>query len=410
MKSSVICIGDEILIGQIADTNSRFIAQRLNSLGIECSSIKIVGDDKKALVEVINEESKRSDLIILSGGLGPTNDDITREAIAYFLSEKLIFSKQVFENIKEVFKKFGRTDITNLNKQQAYIPESCTFFQNDIGTAPAIVKESEKFILVAFPGVPSELIHLFEKLEKFLTSKYEFLQIYHKTVSVFGIPESKLALIISSWEKNIKKNNISLSYLPKKGIVRLRLTTRGKDKLELKKKINSSLSNLKKIIDFSYHDIAKLEHVIHDLLYKRGLTISCAESCTAGEISSIITKASGSSKYFKGGLVVYSNFSKVNLLNVDLKKIEKYGVVSEEVAKDMSQKCLEKFDSDFSISTTGLMEIDNTNKGILCISFSSKTKTLSKKLELKGNREQVTEQSTILAIEFLISGIMDKIL
>ena len=145
-------------------------------------------------------------------------------------------------------------------------------------------------------------------------------------------------------------------------------------------------------------------------MYERGLTISCAESCTSGEISSTITKASGSSKYFKGGLVVYSNFSKVNLLNVDLKKIEKYGVVSEEVAKDMSQKCLQKFDSDFSISTTGLMEIDNTNKGVLCISFSSKTKTLSKKFELKGNREQVTKQSTILAIEFLISGIMDKIL
>ena len=188
-------------------------------------------------------------------------------------------------------------------------------------------------------------------------------------------------MIISSWEKNIKKNNINLSYLPKKGIVRLRLTTRGKDKLELKKKINSSLSSLKNN-RFSYHDIGKLEHVIHDLLYERGLTISCAESCTSGEISSTITKASGSSKYFKGGLVVYSNFSKVNLLNVDLKKIEKYGVVSEEVAKEMS-KCLEKFDSDFSISTTGLMEIDNTNKRLFAFPSHQKQKLFLKNLSLK---------------------------
>ena len=362
-KATLLTIGDEILIGQIVDTNSAFIAKELNKIGIDVEEIISVKDEQQHIIEAFQRGINKSDIVIVTGGLGPTKDDKTKSALCQFLDCKLVREPKVLENIIQLFALRGyNKELNSLNQDQALIPEKSTFIQNKYGTAPCLWTEIEDKIIINLPGVPFEMKGLIrDEIIPQLQNRYNSDLIIHRDILVSGIPESDLAILLEDWENNLP-SFIHLAYLPNRTSIDLRFTATGKDEVILKETIQQEIENFKKLAGqfLVSENSGKVEVILGEILKSKNLKISTAESCTGGMIASMLTSVSGSSAYYFGTIVSYDTSVKINVLNVDEKAIEEFTVVSEQVAEQMAKGVKNVLNTNIAISTTG---VAGPNKG-----------------------------------------------
>lgn len=355
-KAVLITIGDEILSGNTIDTNSNFIASELKNIGIKVSQIFTISDEIETIKNTLAIAFELGDLIITTGGLGPTRDDKTKKALAEFFDDEIALDEVTFNHLKGYMERRGRQDILERNREQAFVPTKSVVFQNHYGTAPCMMMEQNGKLCYSLPGVPYEVKPLIkDQIVPYLQEKFNLNYIHSRIVSVVGIPESILADTIENWELALPEN-IALSYLPVGTRVKLRLTASGDNEELLKQQTEEEIQKLLPFI--KDHVIAtsedKIENILAEMLTDRKLTISTAESCTGGGLAKMITSVSGSSRYFLGGVVAYATEKKVKILNVSQETIDQYTVVSEEVAQEMAEGVQKLFDSHISLSTTGV--------------------------------------------------------
>lgn len=354
MFAEIITIGDELLIGQVVDTNSAWIGQELNKIGIEVLRIVSIRDREEEITEAIDNAMKRVNIVLVTGGLGPTKDDITKQTLCNYFHTELIFSKEVFENIKRVLA--GKIPMNALNKCQAMVPKDCTVINNPVGSAAASWFERDGKVLVSMPGVPQEMtVVMQESVLPRLQDKFLRDIIIHRTFLVQHHPESVLAEKLESWESSLPEC-IKLAYLPKLGIIRLRLTGRGQNKNEVENILDSESLKLEKILgdDIIEENDIPLEVIVGELLKKKNLTVSTAESCTGGSIAARLTSIAGSSEYFNGSVVAYSNTAKMEILHVSPKTLEQYGAVSKETVIEMVKGAMKALKTDCAVATSGI--------------------------------------------------------
>ncbi len=406
MKAEIITIGDEILIGQIVDTNSAWIAEQFNLNGIEIYQITSVHDDHQHILEAMKKAEEKVDLVVLTGGLGPTKDDITKNALCEYFNTKLVFHEPTFEHIKKRFTKFN-IEINKLNRDQALVPEICTVLFNKIGTAPGMWFEKNDTFFVSMPGVPFEMKYLVEyQVLPRLRESGKTQAIYHKTVLTQGVPESMLAIKIEKWEDALPQN-IKLAYLPNPMSVRLRLSAIGIDIDELKKQVEAEVEKLQQIIpdDIYGFDNETMSEVIGRFLKQKGKTLSVAESCTGGYISHLITSIPGSSEYYSGSVTAYSNNVKISALGVKEESLAEFGAVSEQVAKEMALGVKKALQTDYAISTTGIAGPDGGTQekpvGTVWIAVAGENKTFATKFVFGNDRERNIIRSSQTALQLL---------
>ena len=406
MKAEIITIGDEILIGQITNTNASWLAKQLVDNGIQCIRITTVGDSFYSIKEALKKAKEENDLVIITGGLGPTNDDITKKVLCDFFNDKLVLNKKVLSDISDFFERKKRTNIIDLNRNQALVPSKAKIIRNSMGTAPGIWFSDKESNILSLPGVPYEMKFLFDYFLKDFKKLNKLQTIYHKTVYVRNVPESQIADKIKDWENNLNKK-IKLAYLPRPGMVRLRLSILGDNEKNQKELIDFELEKLKKYIVFSELEI-DLNKLVYELLMKSGKSISVAESCTSGIIASKLTLFEGSSSFFKGGVVVYSDKSKHKVLGVSKNLIKEKSSVSKKVAKSMAEKVSEKFNSDFAISSTGFAS-ETKNKeckvGQVYIGLKTPKSIVVNEFLFSGDRQIIISQVKDKAFEMLIDHI-----
>lgn len=355
MKVRLVTIGDEILIGQIVDTNSAYIAHKLNQIGLEVDEILSIKDDFQTIIDTFNRIQEDSDIIITTGGLGPTKDDKTKDALCSFLNSELIQDENVLAFLEERYQKLNRP-MNDLNRNQALIPKSSIALPNPLGTAPGIWTEFKNTLIINLQGVPFEMKNLLNtEVIPRIQAKYLLPFVVHRFLSVSHYPESDLAIALESWEDDLPEN-ISVAYLPERSKVKLRLTGKGGNKEELESLMELEVQKLIPLLgerlDSTTND--SIASILGDLLRKLGLSISTAESCTGGEIASMLTAVSGSSEYFYGSVVSYATEVKKNVLKVSIASIENHTVVSEEVATEMAQGVRDLLKTELAVSTTGV--------------------------------------------------------
>lgn len=355
-KAVLITIGDEILSGNTVDTNSNFIAAELKNIGIKVTQILTISDEIETIKEALNVAFGVGDLVITTGGLGPTRDDKTKKALAEYFNDEIALDEVTFNHLKGYMERRGRADILERNKEQAFVPTKSIVFQNHYGTAPCMMMELDGKLSYSLPGVPYEVKPLIkDQIIPYLQERFSLHYIHTRIVSVVGIPESILADKIEDWELALPEN-ITLSYLPVGTRVKLRLTASGDNEELLKQRTEEEIQKLLPLVEG--HVIAvsedKIENILAEMLIERNLTISTAESCTGGELAKMITSVSGSSKYFHGGIVPYATEKKIKILNVSKETVDQFTVVSEEVAQEMAKGCQELFETHISLSTTGV--------------------------------------------------------
>ncbi|WP_294555378.1 competence/damage-inducible protein A [uncultured Bacteroides sp.] len=354
MFAEIITIGDELLIGQVIDTNSAWMGRELNKIGIEVLRVVSVRDREEEILEAIDNAMKRVNIVLVTGGLGPTKDDITKQTLCKYFHTKLVFSEEVFENVKRVLA--GKIPMNALNKSQAMVPENCTVINNPVGSASVSWFEKDGKVLVSMPGVPQEMTAVMTgSILPKLHERFQTDVIIHQTFLVQHYPESVLAEKLEPWESALPEC-IKLAYLPKLGIIRLRLTGRGQRKEEVKKLLDCEKVKLEEILGddiFSEEDVP-LEIIVGDLLKKKKLTVSTAESCTGGSIAARLTSIAGSSEYFNGSVVAYSNDVKMGLLHVSAEILERYGAVSEQTVIEMVKGAMKALKTDCAVATSGI--------------------------------------------------------
>jgi len=407
INAEIITIGDEILIGQVIDTNSAWIAQQLNSIGINVFQITSVSDNNHHIVNALDLSTSRADLIIITGGLGPTKDDITKQTIAGYFNTKLVRDQDVLDHIIQLLEPRG-VKINDLNIQQSDIPENCNLLHNACGTAPGMWLEKENKIFVFMPGVPFEMKYIVsEQLIPRLKNQFITPAIVHKTLMLQGIAESMLAQHIEEWEYQLPET-IKLAYLPSPGLIRLRLTAKGDSEEILKNSISEQVEKLKPYIKPWYFadDDETIEVTVGKLLKNNNKTLSIAESCTGGKIAHMITSIPGCSDYFKGGIIAYSNEIKKNILSIDPKLIVNFGAVSKEVVEAMAINIRNKFKTDYSISTSGIAGPNGGTLekplGTIWIAVASQNKVFSKKYSFgDSNRERNIQRATLSVLSEL---------
>ena len=406
MKAEIISIGDEILIGQIVNTNSSWLANELVNNGIECAKISTVGDNTQSIKNALLNIEEGSELIIITGGLGPTNDDITKKVLCEFFEDNLILNNQVLSDITNFFKRKNRSKILDLNKNQALVPSKAKIIRNSMGTAPGIWFRKNNKNILAFPGVPYEMKHLFKDFLKIFKSQNKLKTITNKTIFIKNIPESQIANMIKKWESNLN-DKIKLAYLPRPGTVRLRLSLIGNNQKKQLSIIEDELRKLENYIEFSEVDI-DLNFLVHDLLIESSFTLSVAESCSSGFIASELTSISGSSSYFSGGVIAYNDEIKVKILNINKDTIIKESSVSSIVAELMAKNVAKKFNTDFAISTTGYASSSSQNTsplGTVFIAIKTPMKTIVKQFLFSGSRKIIIDQVKDKAFEMLLEEI-----
>ena len=354
MFAEIITIGDELLIGQVIDTNSAWMGQELNKIGIEVLRIVSIRDRKEEIIEAIDSAMKRANIVLVTGGLGPTKDDITKQTLCEYFHTELVFNEDVYENIKRVLA--GKIPMNALNKSQAMVPKDCTVINNPVGSASVSWFERGDKVLVSMPGVPQEMTAVMkESVLSKLQERFQTDVIIHQTFLVQHYPESVLAEKLEPWETALPEC-IKLAYLPKLGIIRLRLTGRGKDKARLVNILNREKVKLEEILgdDIFSEEDTPLEMIVGELLKKKKLTVSTAESCTGGSIAARLTSISGSSEYFNGGIVAYSNDVKMGLLHVSSETLAEHGAVSEETVIEMVKGVMKALKTDCAVATSGI--------------------------------------------------------
>ena len=407
IKATIITIGDEILIGQIVDTNSVSIAKRLNAAGITVEEKLSIGDDAEQIATTLKRAHTQSQIVIITGGLGPTKDDITKHTLARIFSSQLIENKAVAEHVEKMLAVRGIA-FNALNRSQAMVPECCTVLFNHHGTAPGIWFEEGDHVTISLPGVPFEMEHLMEdEVMPRLKAHYSLHANIHRTMITSGIAESMLAERIAEWEDTLPKG-VKLAYLPSPNIVRLRLSTYdSEDGVAARKRIDELFNQLYKIIPdniVGYED-ASVQQLVHQLLTERGKTLAVAESCTGGTIASRFTAMAGSSAYFLAGVVAYANEAKRDILGVNYDDIMRYGAVSEQVARQMAEGAQRITGADYAIATTGIAGPTGgtTQKpvGTVWIAVATPQGTIATLRPSGTDRSQIINRASAYAIEML---------
>ena len=408
MLAEIITIGDEILIGQIVDTNSAWMAAKLNEQGIRIKQISSVSDDREHILKALAEAATRAEIILITGGLGPTKDDITKKTLAEYFGVGMVLNEDALRNVEDIFKKYNRP-LLEVNRKQAEIPSNCEIVPNNNGTAPGMWFHENRKIYVSMPGVPFEMKYMMEEevIPK-LKSVLKMPVIIHKTILTVGEGESFLAEKIADIEDALPAN-IKLAYLPKMGQVRLRLSADGDDAVELQEKVNHYARRIIERVGINVvaeEDIA-LEQVVLNLMGKKGLTLSTAESCTGGYIAHLITQIAGSSQVFLGGAVSYSNDIKESVLNVKHDTLLQHGAVSEATVKEMVEGALRNFKSDYAVAVTGIAGpgggTGDKPVGTVWIAVANANKTVTKKFTFSNKRVQNIERSAVAAFFMLIT-------
>lgn len=412
MQAEIITIGDEILIGQILDSNSKWIAKELTKIGISVYQITSIQDDKQHILKALKEAQFNADIVIVTGGLGPTKDDITKLTLSEYFNDTLVLNEEVVAHIKELFSKMNYP-FTEINKNQALVPTKCQALKNYLGTAPGMWFEKNNKVVVSLPGVPNEMKGLMQNdvLPK-LKETFKLPFIVHKTIVTYGMGESMVADRIEEWEDNLPIY-VKLAYLPSYGKLRLRLTAKGIDEQKLIEGINNEVEELVKIIPdiiVGLDDNENIEVVLGKLLMAKKQTLATAESCTGGNIAKIVTSIAGSSGYFIGSIIAYSASIKISELNVDEKLIAQYSVVSAQVAEAMAKGIQQKFKTSYAIATTGNAgpTADSTDKtvGTVFIAIATPTTIFSKEFFFGKPREKVIERASNKALELLRKEIL----
>jgi nicotinamide-nucleotide amidase len=407
VKVEIITIGDEILIGQIVDTNSAWMATELNKCGFELAQITSVHDDASHIIESLEMALKRADVVLFTGGIGPTKDDITKQTLTKYFNTKLVFDESVIRNIEKLFFTRPNFVINELTRLQAMVPENCTVIQNMVGTAPLTWFEKDGKVIVSMPGVPYEMKNaMTTEIIPRLQNHFKTPVLLHKTVQVYGYGESALALLIADWENELPEY-IHLAYLPNSGIVKLRLSGLLDNMLELEFIMNQQIDKLKNILGnaiVAFEDIP-IEKLVGNLLKSKGLMVATAESCTGGNVAHQFTLIPGSSEFFKGSVVAYSNEIKTTILQVSADDLEKQGAVSQTVVEQMAINVRKLLRSDISVATSGIAGptggTDEKPVGTVWISVSSADNTLSREFRFGALREQNIIRATQAALLML---------
>lgn len=408
MRAYIVTIGDEILLGQILDTNSRFIARELAKLGVETVEMRSVGDNKAEILRALQDGFSKADAVFVTGGLGPTKDDITKQALAEFFHTSLVQHKEVYRWLEELFA-FDPARLNALNKTQAILPQSCVPLRNRKGTAPGMWFEKDGKVLVSLPGVPFETEYLFpaEVLPR-LQKRFTDLNVRYQMVTVYHIPEAELALKLEDFETALPAD-LSLAYLPSPGYVRLRLTAKTAQ-APLDQQFDLLLKNLAPL-SFQVGETENTAQYFARIFEKSGVKIACAESCTGGNIAHEITAVAGASAYFVGGVVSYSNEVKKQVLGVSSKDLEKYGAVSEAVACQMAQGVRRLTGADWAVSTTGIAGPDGGSAqkpvGTVWIAVSGPQETKARKFLFSTTRERNIGKATQTALAWLAQEILN---
>ncbi|HAF28462.1 MAG TPA: competence/damage-inducible protein A [Bacteroidales bacterium] len=413
MNAEIITIGDEILIGQTVDTNSAWMANKLNLIGIDIIRITSISDKKEEIFKALDNAKQLADIVLITGGLGPTDDDITKKALAEYFNTKLVQNKEVLNHVEQFVIK-RKAFMNERNIRQADVPETCKVVQNKIGTAPGMWFEQDNCIFISMPGVPFEMKEMMNNsILPELTKKKSDIHIIHKVILTQGWPESKLAEFLEDWEAALPEA-ISLAYLPSPGLIKLRLTAKGKDQSYLEEIISEQVQKLEKLIPdlICGFDSEKIEEVLGKLLIKYNQTLSVAESCTGGNIAHLITSIPGSSEYFSGGVVTYSNKSKENILSVNKSKIDHYGAVSKEVVEEMAEGVRNLFHTDFAIATSGIAGPSGGTEekpvGTTWIAVSNGKRVFSKKFVFGDHRGRNIQSASLTALNMLQKLILGK--
>jgi len=407
VKVEIITIGDEILIGQIVDTNSAWMATELNKCGFELAQITSIHDDERHIIESLDLALNRADVVLFTGGIGPTNDDITKQTLTKYFDTELIFDESVLHNIERIFANRPTLVLNDLTRAQAMVPEKCTVIQNTVGTAPVTWFEKDRKVIVSMPGVPYEMkqamsAEIIPRLQRYFKTPV----LIHKTLQVYGYSESALALKIADWENELPEY-ISLAYLPNSGVIKLRLSGLLDDVLALQFSINQQVDKLSQQLGnaiVAYEDIS-IPNLVGNLLKSKGLMVATAESCTGGNIAHQFTLIPGSSDFFKGSVVAYSNEIKTSVLQVSATDLEKEGAVSQSVVEQMADGVRKLLKSDVSIATSGIAGPTGGTVekpvGTVWIAVSSVEKTISREFRFGSLREQNILRATQAALLML---------
>lgn len=414
MQAEIITIGDEILIGQVTDTNSGYIAGELNSIGVSVYQITSVQDDKAHILKSLREAEENADIIIITGGLGPTKDDITKRTLAEYFDDTLVRDEAVLKNIESLWKKYIKQTLSQVNIDQALIPSKSMALMNRFGSAPGMWIEKQDKTFISLPGVPFEMRALIknEVLPR-LQKKYKFPFILHKTLLTYGLGESRLAARIEDWEDNLPEF-IKLAYLPNLGRVRLRLSAKGINREEIIEAVDIQIKKLLPLIDDVFVGIQdnqeSIESKIGMLLNKQGRSVSTAESCTGGMIAQQFTANPGASDYFKGSVVSYATQVKIDVLGIPKALIDKHSVVSNQVAEAMAKRVQRLFNTDYAIATTGnagpSKGDSNAEVGTVFIAIATPNDIFSEEFHLGNHRTKVIQKAKNKALELLYKEIL----
>jgi len=417
MKAAIVTIGDEILIGQIVDTNSGFIAKSLDKIGIETYEMLSISDNKQHILDTFSLLQNKVEVVIITGGLGPTKDDITKHTLCEYFEDTLVRNTDVENHVIELIERALGREASQINKDQALVPSQCTVLHNQVGTAPGMWIKKENTVFISLPGVPYEMKYLIEnQVIPKLVQEYQRPYIIHKTILTYGQGESHVAERIEDWENQLPEC-IKLAYLPSPGRVRLRLTARGSNKQQLEDTIAENVKSLDAII----HDIIvgfeeedTIEVVLGRILKEKQLTVATAESCTGGKIAHLFASVPGASAYFKGSVVCYATEVKMNVLGISMDLIAQHSVVSKEVASAMALSVQKIMQTDYAIATTGnagpTKGDADAELGTVCIALATPNGVIVEEFNFGQPREKVIDRAVIKSLELLQKEILKNVL
>lgn len=406
IRAELLTIGDEILYGQIVDTNSQWMSAELDKIGVRTIRKTSVGDNETDILQAFAEAESRADIILITGGLGPTNDDLTKPCLCQYFNSRLVLNEEALAELTDLFERRGRT-INERNRNQALLPDKCQKVSNSVGTAPGMWFDKNGKVFVSMPGVPYEMKKMMEDFVlPEIKKRFPAPIILHQMIKTVGIPESTLADRIESWEANLPAH-IKLAYLPSLNQVRLRLTATGLDKATLEKEIQEQMEKLFPIIgEYIFGtDEENLEAVIGKMLLERKLTLAIAESCSGGFLSQMITSIAGSSAYYRGSIIPYHNDLKINNLGVKKETIEANGAVSEPTIIEMANRVRELFGASIGVATSGIAGpaggYAEKPVGTIWIAFADGERTITRKLQLGKDRHQNIYMTSVNALNLI---------
>ncbi len=408
MQAEIITIGDEILIGQIVDTNSAYLASELHKIGVSVYQISSVQDDRQHILTALAEAESRADLVLLTGGLGPTKDDITKHTLCEYFGDELVQHPEVLAHVEHLFRTYINTPISDLNRRQALVPSKAEVLHNQYGTAPGMWMHGEKAVFVSMPGVPFEMKHLFhDQVRPRIVSSFSRPVLLHRTLVTYGLGESAIAERIAEWEEGLPEN-LKLAYLPNLGRVRLRVSGRGTDLAALEQQLDTRIEELKSQIRdilFGEEDGEPLEETLQKVFSAKKATLATAESFTGGRIAAQLTSVPGASAYFLGGVVSYATGVKTDVLKVSREVVDAHSVVSEAVARQMAENARTLLRADFAVATTGnagpTKGDADTPVGMVYIAIAGPEGSYACSFSMGNHRERIVQKSVHKAFEML---------